>query len=333
MSRVAQVSTIGLGKKAVWRPVNWALRPTLSTYTRAIYVGMVWEDGERLRVVTAGNIGNIESYIGEHGFDVVKLDDEPSLLSELEKRPDIDAVVIEADLCKSLESVAKLVPAAIIIVVGDHTPEGALGRIEAGVTGMTMAGLLHALAAGGVAAAAAIPGFVPAEPKPPGPPPGRPHGRMGRVVASSAVGTVLVAAMAAAIIGGGEHRAAAPASSRSATSSPSPIIIKVSPDPSPSSAQEEEREVAERSPKVSEPVSLELLDSSSVAAAPAPSPAPQAPPNNPPSPAPSPSPTTSPEPPGNNTASTQRPKHEDNGKHLGWSQGHRDGSRTDPQGR
>jgi hypothetical protein len=48
----------------------------------------------------------------------------------------------------------------VLIVVGDHTPAGALGRVERGMSGTAMAGLLHALVAEGVGAAV-VWGLVP----------------------------------------------------------------------------------------------------------------------------------------------------------------------------
>src|SRR4029453_19031732 len=72
-----------------------------------------------------------------------------------------DAIVVEADMCTSLEHVRDLAPDAVLIVVGDHTPAGALGRIERGVSGTVMAGLLHALVAEGIGGAVGW-GLVPA---------------------------------------------------------------------------------------------------------------------------------------------------------------------------
>src|SRR4029453_3978788 len=63
-------------------------------------------------------------------------------------------------LCDSLERVRDLAPDAVLIVVGDHTPAGALGRVERGMSGTAMAGLLPALAADGVGAAV-VWGLVP----------------------------------------------------------------------------------------------------------------------------------------------------------------------------
>jgi hypothetical protein len=48
----------------------------------------------------------------------------------------------------------------VLIAVGDHTPPGALGRVERGMSGTAMAGLLHALVAEGVGAAV-VWGLVP----------------------------------------------------------------------------------------------------------------------------------------------------------------------------
>jgi hypothetical protein len=64
-----------------------------------------------------------------------------------------DAIVVEADLCDSLEHVRDLAPDAVVIAVGDRTPAGALGRVDRGMSGTAMAGLLHALVAEGVGAA------------------------------------------------------------------------------------------------------------------------------------------------------------------------------------
>jgi hypothetical protein len=116
---------------------------------------------DRLRVITAGRVGNMETRLGTSGFDIVAIaDTEAELISAL-SADDPDAIVVEADLCESLEHVRELAPDAVVIVVGDHTPAGALGRIERGVSGTVMAGLLHALVADGVGGAV-IWGFLPA---------------------------------------------------------------------------------------------------------------------------------------------------------------------------
>src|SRR5262245_28765504 len=116
---------------------------------------------DRLRVVTAGNVGNIDARLGTSGFDVVAVAQTEYALIDAVSADEPDAIVVDADLCESLEHVRDLAPDAVLIVVGDHTPAGALGRIEDGVSGTVMAGLLHALIAEGVGAAA-VWGLVPA---------------------------------------------------------------------------------------------------------------------------------------------------------------------------
>jgi hypothetical protein len=95
------------------------------------------------------------------GFDVVAVAETEDSLIEAVSVEEPDAIVVEADLCASLEHVRDLAPEAVVIVVGDHTPAGAIGRIERGVTGTVMAGLLRALVAEGVGAAL-VWGLVPA---------------------------------------------------------------------------------------------------------------------------------------------------------------------------
>jgi hypothetical protein len=119
-------------------------------------------ENERLRVITAGRVGNMEARLGTSGFDVVAIaDTEEELIVALSTDP--DAIVVEADLCGTLEHVRELAPDAVVIAVGDHTPAGALGRIDRGVSGTVMAGLLHALVAEGVGGAV-VWGFLPASP-------------------------------------------------------------------------------------------------------------------------------------------------------------------------
>jgi hypothetical protein len=115
----------------------------------------------RLRVITAGRVGNIDASLGANGFDVVAVAQTQDALIDAVSADEADAIVVEADLCASLERVRDLAPDAVLIVVGDQTPAGALGRIERGVSGTVMAGLLHALVAEGVGAAA-VWGLVPA---------------------------------------------------------------------------------------------------------------------------------------------------------------------------
>jgi hypothetical protein len=116
---------------------------------------------DRLRVITAGRVGNMDARLGTSGFDVVAVAETEDALIDAISADEADAILVEADLCDSLERVRDLAPDALLIVVGDHTPSGALGRIEPGVSGTVMAGLLHALVAEGVGAAA-VWGFVPA---------------------------------------------------------------------------------------------------------------------------------------------------------------------------
>src|SRR5512134_2980598 len=116
----------------------------------------------RLRVITAGNVGNVQSRLGSGGFDVVAVVETEAELVVAVGNSDPDAIVVEADLCESLEHVHALAPDAALIVVGDHTPAGALGHIDRGVTGTVLARLIQALAAGGLASVVAFPGFTPA---------------------------------------------------------------------------------------------------------------------------------------------------------------------------
>ena len=115
---------------------------------------------DRLRVITAGRVGNMEARLGTSGFDVVTAAETEDALIDAVSVEEPDAIVVEADLCASLEHVRDLAPDAVLIVVGDHTPAGALGRVERGMSGTAMAGLLHALVAEGVGAAV-VWGFVP----------------------------------------------------------------------------------------------------------------------------------------------------------------------------
>lgn len=116
---------------------------------------------DRLRVITAGRVGNMEAELGTSGFDVVAVAESDDALVNAVSADDPDAIVVEADLCPSLEHIRDLAPEAVLIVVGDHTPAGALGRIERGVSGTVMAGLLHALVSEGLGAAV-VWGLVPA---------------------------------------------------------------------------------------------------------------------------------------------------------------------------
>jgi hypothetical protein len=115
---------------------------------------------DRLRVITAGHVGNMDARLGTSGFDVVAAAETENALIDAVSGDEPDAIVVEADLCASLELVRDLAPDAVVIVVGDHTPPGALGRVERGMSGTAMAGLLHALVAEGVGAAV-VWGLVP----------------------------------------------------------------------------------------------------------------------------------------------------------------------------
>ena len=92
----------------------------------------------------------MDALLGANGFDVVSVAQTEDALMDAVSTDEPDAIVVEADLCTSLEHVRDLAPRAVLIVIGDHTPAGALGRIERGVSGTVMAGLLHALVAEGV---------------------------------------------------------------------------------------------------------------------------------------------------------------------------------------
>jgi hypothetical protein len=115
---------------------------------------------DRLRVITAGSVGNMEARLGTSGFDIVAAAETEDALIDAVSVDEPDAIVVEADLCDSLEHVRDLAPDAVLIAVGDHTPAGALGRVERGMSGTAMAGLLHALVAEGVGAAV-VWGLVP----------------------------------------------------------------------------------------------------------------------------------------------------------------------------
>ena len=115
---------------------------------------------DRLRVITAGSVGNMEARLGTNGFDVVVAAETEDALIDAVSVDEPDAIVVEAEFCDSLEHVRDLAPDAVLIAVGDHTPPGALGRVERGMSGTAMAGLLHALVAEGVGAAV-VWGLVP----------------------------------------------------------------------------------------------------------------------------------------------------------------------------
>ena len=90
------------------------------------------EQSDRLSVI-GGRIGNMDALLGANGFDVVSVAQTEDALMDAVSTDEPDAIVVEADLCTSLEHVRDLAPRAVLIVIGDHTPAGALGRIERGV--------------------------------------------------------------------------------------------------------------------------------------------------------------------------------------------------------
>jgi hypothetical protein len=119
-----------------------------------------WGHSDRLRVITAGSVGSMEARLGTNGFDVVAAAETEDALIDAVSVDEPDAILVEAELCDSLEHVRDLAPDAVLIAVGDHTPPGAIGRVERGMSGTAMAGLLHALVAEGVGAAV-VWGLVP----------------------------------------------------------------------------------------------------------------------------------------------------------------------------
>ena len=90
---------------------------------------------DRLRVIMAGRVGDMQARLATSGFDVVAVAETEDALIDAMSADEADAIVVEADLCASLEHVRDLAPDALLIAVGDHTPAGALGRIERGVSG------------------------------------------------------------------------------------------------------------------------------------------------------------------------------------------------------
>jgi DNA-binding NarL/FixJ family response regulator len=104
-------------------------------------------------VITAGRVPRVDTPLAATGFDVVAVAGNEEALVDAVSTDDPDAIVVEADLCGSLEHVRELAPDAVVIVVGDHTPAGAIGRIERDVSATVMTGLLRALVSSGVGAA------------------------------------------------------------------------------------------------------------------------------------------------------------------------------------
>jgi len=268
----------------------------------------------RLRVVTAGDVGNVHSRLGAGGFDVVAVVDSEADLVVAVTTGEPDAIVVEADLCESLERVRDLAPDATLIVVGDHTPPGAIGHIDRGVSGTVLAGLLHALAAGGATAAIAIPGFVLA-PTPPPPPPAPAGFGLGQAVTAGLVGAVVVAGVALGLVMSKPEQQ----ERTSAPPSPPPVVVS-SPEPPTSVPPPEEpspRPRPERSPSVQRVVPDQppaIAPSTQTASTQTPSA--EAPP-------PPEAPAASARPPGYAHGWDHRPpKADDHGRHQGWNEGH-----------
>jgi hypothetical protein len=270
---------------------------------------VVHDEPARLRVITAGDVGNVQSRLGSSGFDVVAVvDNEADLLVAVGSR-DPDAIVVEADLCPSLEHVHELAPDAALIVVGDHTPAGALGHIDRGVSGTVLAGLLQALAAGGVSAAIAVPGFVSIPPAP-----RTMHLTHGvQQVAAAGVATLVVAGAVAAVILGGRS----PAPERPVDAPAAPVIAAPPPLPQPPGILPAELSTP-RERAALEPASRPVADAPEVVDE-----GREPPPSHPSHTAPPPSDRPSPHPPGHAKGWEHRPpKQEDHGHHHGWTNGH-----------
>lgn len=277
---------------------------------RQRHLAMVPRERGRLRVVTAGDVGNLETRLGSSGFDVVAEVDTEEDLVVVARFGDPDAIVVDADLCTSLERVHEVAPDAALIAVGDHTPAGALGHIDRGVTGTVLAGLLHALAGGGVSAAVAVPGFILA----PAPPPilraPRPVGRM--LAASVVAVSIAVAVAVAATMGG-----SAPEERRATGILPEPVPEATLPPPSPApvtppDGSSPDGRVAREGPSQDEPGAQTRDDAAS--------PAPERPrPDR--DRLPRPAATESTHPPGHAYGWEQHkpPKHDDKGLHRGWT--------------
>jgi len=277
----------------------------------------------RLRVITAGDVGNVESRLGSSGFDVVAVVDTEADLIVAVGNGDPDAIVVEADLCETLEPVRELAPDAAIIVIGDRTPAGALGHIDRGVTGTVLARLIQALAAGGVAAVAAVPGFTPA----PAPRLARLSHHGGHALAAGTAGTVVAAAVAVMILGGASP---APESTDVIPSTPpsvsaAPLLPPASIPPSDVASPADQSPKTPAPPVVAVPRQAIDVRPDTPPSAPNEGPADDSPPQEGPSPpdgSPPPTDTEGTHPPGHAKGwENKPPKHDDNGQHEGWTQG------------
>ena len=54
---------------------------------------------DRLRVITAGRVGNMEARLGTSGFDIVAAAETENALIDAVSVDEPDAIVVEADLC------------------------------------------------------------------------------------------------------------------------------------------------------------------------------------------------------------------------------------------
>lgn len=283
---------------------------------------------ERLRVITAGEVGNVHAPLGSSGFDVVAVVDSEAELVIAVGASDPDAIVVEANLCDSLEHIHELAPDAALIVIGDHTPAGALGHIDRGVTGTALAGLLQALARGGATAAMAVPGFTSlavttgaASPRPT-----RLTHTARQALTGGAVGIVVVATVAAALVWG-----ESPSRERASRvpSAPAPVAPTTVPSPPPvvpgEVAPPGERSPQE-SPPTTEPAGQQPVDQAPSRPSSSPSAVSKALPAGGSSQSRWESPprvvTTALRPAGRAYGWELKPsKHEDNGHHYGWTRG------------
>lgn len=275
----------------------------------------------RLRVITAGNVGNVQSRLGSGGFDVVAVVDTEAELVFAVGNSDPDAIVVEADLCESLEHVHALAPDAALIVVGDHTPAGALGHIDRGVTGTVLARLIQALAAGGVASVVAFPGFTPA------PTPVRlthlTHSAR-QALAAGTTATVVAAAIGVTILRGASPetvRPNPPPASRQSVSAPvvahGPVLpSEVVPHGQPLAPPREAR------PPVETARQQTVGQVPGGPAAPPVETPPDTPPDAPPDAPPAAEEPGGTHPPGHAKGwENKPPKHDDHGHHEGWTKG------------
>ncbi len=272
-------------------------------------------------VMTAGDVGAIQPRLGVSSFDVKSAVSTPSdLIIELETVGPPDVIIIESALFPSVEPVVQLAPDALIIAVGDETPPGAIGHIPAGMSGGAIAGLVHALLAGGVAvAAAAFPSFQPA-PAPTGPSAAALSASRGSRVASLVTTGVVTTMLAAVVAWGlvndrtGPVNVAAPTAPAEPQTTPGPSVD----EPEPTRSEPTRREPKERpAPERAAPAAERTAAPEPPSAAPQPQPEPE-PPTEAPPPT-QPSPTDEREPRGKHLGWEHKPpKHEDHGKHGGW---------------